>query len=49
MNTRELSMALAAADPQHWAVVDGTLPPDDVEAAVWSAVAERCPDLVRGA
>src|SRR5690606_28144797 len=30
--------ALAAADPGHWAVVDGSLSPDDVEAAVWSAV-----------
>ena len=37
--------ALAAADPARWVVIDGTASPDDVEVAVWSAVAERCPDL----
>lgn len=41
--------ALAAADPEHWAVVDGSLPPDQVEASVWSVVADRCPDLAEGA
>jgi dTMP kinase len=37
--------ALAAADPARWVVVDGSGDQDDVEAAVWSAVTERCPDL----
>src|SRR5690606_4165167 len=37
--------ALAAADPSHWMVVDGSGPPDDVEDAVWQAVALRLPDL----
>ena len=33
--------ALAAAEPSHWCVVDGTGPPDGVEARVWQAVAPR--------
>lgn len=37
--------ALAAADPARWVVVDGTLPPDQVEAAVWSAVTSQLPGL----
>jgi thymidylate kinase len=37
--------ALAAADPAHWVVVDGTAPADDVEAAVWKSVVARCPEL----
>jgi len=37
--------AQAAADPDRWAVVDGTGAPDDIAAAVWSAVTARCPDL----
>ncbi len=38
-------LAQAAADPARWAVVDGTGDPDEVAAAVWSAVLERWPDL----
>lgn len=37
--------AQAAADPDRWAVVDGTGDPDDIAGAVWSAVVARCPDL----
>jgi dTMP kinase len=40
--------ALAAADPARWVVIDGTLPPDDVEAGVWAAITDRCPELVPG-
>jgi dTMP kinase len=40
--------ALAAADPAHWVVVDGTAPADDVEAAVWKSVVARCPELAGG-
>ena len=40
--------ALAAADPSHWVVVDGTAPADDVEAVVWKSVTFRCPDLTAG-
>jgi dTMP kinase len=40
--------ALAAADPSHWVVVDGTAPADDVEAVVWKSVVARCPDLANG-
>lgn len=36
---------LAAADPARWAVIDGSLPSDDVETAVWAAVLDRLPDL----
>ena len=39
--------ALAGADPQRWVTIDGTPPPDEVEAAVWEAVATRLPDLAR--
>lgn len=41
--------ALAGADPQRWVTIDGTPPPDEVEAAVWEAVATRLPDLARAA
>ena len=34
-------VALARADPDHWAVVDGTAGIDEVGAAVAAAVAER--------
>ena len=37
--------AQAGADPDRWAVVDGTASPDEIEAAVWAAVLERLPDL----
>jgi dTMP kinase len=40
--------ALAAADPAHWVVVDGTEPADDVEAVVWKSVVARCPELAGG-
>jgi dTMP kinase len=38
-------LAQAIADPDHWAVVDGTQPEDDVAEAVWQIVAMRFPDL----
>ena len=38
---------LARQHPDSWAVVDGTLGPDEVEKLVWAAVTERCPDLRR--
>ncbi len=38
---------LAGADPHRWVTIDGTPPPDEVEAAVWEAVATRLPDLAR--
>jgi dTMP kinase len=37
--------ALASADAGHWVTIDGSAPPDEVEAAVWEAVANRLPDL----
>jgi dTMP kinase len=37
--------ALARQHRDSWAVVDGTLGPDEVEERVWAAVVERCPDL----
>jgi dTMP kinase len=37
--------ALAAADPDRWAVVDACADADAVEAAVWKAVITRCPEL----
>jgi dTMP kinase len=33
--------ALAAADPEHWVVLDGAAPVDEVAAAVDAAVQER--------
>jgi dTMP kinase len=40
--------SLAAADPDRWVVVDGAAgPPDEVQAAVWKAVAARCPEIER--
>lgn len=38
---------LAASEPHPWVVIDGTAPPDEVEAAVWGAVVEHLPDLKR--
>lgn len=38
---RDGFLALAAAEPRRWVVVDGTLPPDDVEAMIVRAVADR--------
>jgi dTMP kinase len=37
--------ALASTDAARWVTVDGSAPPDEVEAAVWSAVVTRLPDL----
>ena len=37
--------SLAAADPEHWVVVDGTGEPDDVHARVWAAVSDRLSSL----
>ncbi len=36
---------LAAADRDRWVVVDGRLGIDEVEAMIWAAVSERCPEL----
>ena len=36
----------AIADPERWAVVDGTQPEDDVAAAIWEIVQIRFPDIV---
>jgi dTMP kinase len=38
--------ALASADASRWVTIDGSAPPDEVEAAVWTAVTTRLPDLV---
>jgi len=35
----------AMADPDRWAIVDGTAPEDDVAAAIWEVVSIRFPDL----
>lgn len=40
--------ALAAADPDVWLVVDGSPAADEVEAAIWSALVARLPDLGAG-
>ena len=37
--------ALASTDPLHWVTVDGTGSADEVEAAVWRAIAARLPEL----
>jgi dTMP kinase len=37
--------ALAGADATRWVTIEGSAPPDDVEAAVWAAVLNRLPDL----
>jgi len=37
--------ALASADAARWVTIDGSGPLDEVEAAVWAAVANRLPDL----
>ena len=39
-------LAQAIADPERWAVVDGTLSEDDVAAAIWEIVQIRFPDIV---
>jgi dTMP kinase len=39
-------LAQAIADPERWAVVDGTAPEDDVAAAIWEIVQIRFPDIV---
>ena len=36
----------AIADPERWAVVDGTQPEGDVAAAIWKIVQIRFPDIV---
>ena len=36
---RAAYLAFAAAEPDRWVVVDGTAPPDDVFAALWSVLA----------
>jgi dTMP kinase len=41
-------LALAAAEPDRWIVIDGTGTPDDVTQQVWSALAARLPDLPLG-
>ncbi len=33
------------ADPDRWAVVDGTGPPEEVAAAIWEVICIRFPDL----
>ena len=38
---REGFHAMAAADPDHWVVIDGALPKDEVETAIRSAVRAR--------
>jgi dTMP kinase len=38
---REGYLALARAEPERWVVLDATLPPDALAAAIWSAVAPR--------
>lgn len=38
-------LAQAIADPDRWAVIDGTQSEDEVAAAVWEVVAMRFPDL----
>jgi dTMP kinase len=41
--------SLAAEDPDHWVVVDGTQDPDVVEASIWSIVCGRWPELAEAA
>ena len=45
---REAFLAIAAAEPRRCAVVDASLPPDAVEAAVYAALAARLPRCVAG-
>jgi dTMP kinase len=40
---REGYLALAAAEPQRWVVLDATLPPDALAERVWEVVRERLP------
>lgn len=42
---RQAFLAIAAAEPERCAVIDGTATPDAVEAAVWAAVRNRFPEL----
>ncbi|MGZ3585433.1 MAG: dTMP kinase [Ktedonobacterales bacterium] len=41
---REGYLALAAAEPQRWVVLDATLPPDALAERVWEVVRERLPN-----
>ena len=36
----------AMADPDRWAIIDGTRTEDEVAAAIWEIVTIRFPDLV---
>ena len=38
-------LAQAIADPERWAVIDGTLAEDEVAEAIWQVVSLRFPDL----
>lgn len=38
-------LALAAAEPVRWVVLDATQPPDALEDAVWAALAPRLPSI----
>ncbi len=38
-------LALAAAEPQRWVVLDATLPPDALAERVWDVVRERLPAM----
>jgi dTMP kinase len=44
---REGFLSLASADPARWVVLDAAMTPDDVEAAVASAIRERLPEVWR--
>jgi dTMP kinase len=35
----------AIADPERWAVIDGTLPEDEVAQVIWDVITVRFPDL----
>jgi dTMP kinase len=39
-------LAQAIADPERWAVIDGTRSPDEVAASIWEVVSIRFPDVV---
>jgi dTMP kinase len=39
-------LAQAIADPERWAVIDGTRSTDEVAASIWEVVSVRFPDLV---
>jgi dTMP kinase len=40
---RQAFLEIARAEPKRCAVIDATLPPDEVEAAIWAVVAARTP------